>query len=125
MVRTRMHGFSLLELMITCAVITLLASIALPSYRQHVVKTHRVQAQTCMLDQAGVMERHFAQTLSYAWAPPSNCVATLEAYTLRYASTAGSYEVTAEPIAGKGDARCGPMTLDQTGATTAAEAGCW
>lgn len=119
------HGFSLLEVMITCAVIVILASIALPSYRQHVVKTHRVQAQICMVDQANVLERHYTRTLSYAKAPAANCADALKGYRLRHDVTAAGYSIVAEPSATQGDINCGPLTLDQAGRRTPEDSSCW
>jgi len=45
----RNKGFTLLELMITLAIIGILAAIAYPSYQAHVLKTRRALAQGCML----------------------------------------------------------------------------
>ena len=42
-------GFTLIELMITVAIIGILASVAYPSYREYVNKSRRVQAKTTLV----------------------------------------------------------------------------
>jgi type IV pilus assembly protein PilE len=124
-VHPQSRGFSLLELMITCAVIAILASIALPSYRQHVIKTLRVRAQVCMVDQANVLERHYTRALSYLQAPAAACVAQLDSYRLQVQATAGGYLVIADPATGQADGACGQLTLDQAGRTWPTRSECW
>jgi len=123
--RSRSHGFSLLELMITCSVIAILAAIALPSYRQHVIKTHRVRAEVCMVDQANVLERHYTRALTYLQAPTAACAEQLESYRLQVQATTDGYTVTADPATGQADMACGQLTLDQAGRTTPARRECW
>lgn len=46
--KTRQRGFTLMELMITVAVIGILSAIAYPAYQDYVRKSRRVDAKKCL-----------------------------------------------------------------------------
>ena len=135
-IRADQAGFTLIELMIVVVVIAILGAIALPSYREHVIKTRRAAAGACLLEQAQIMERFYTTHMTYTGAPDpaGGCVNDIaEYYTLPAATVAGSgrgFSLEARPVSGKqDDAKCGTLTLDQTG--TKGESGtgtvtdCW
>jgi len=62
------NGFSLLELLITVAIVGILFSIALPSYQNHLLKSRRVAAYTSMLAASQAMQRHRVQYYSFSGA---------------------------------------------------------
>ena len=71
-------GFTLIELMITVAIIGILAAVAYPAYTQYVIRANRVAAQSEMMDIANRQQQFLLSNRSYA------SKATLEAsgYTL-------------------------------------------
>jgi type IV pilus assembly protein PilE len=55
-----------MELMITVAIAAILASIAIPAYNSYVLKSHRTEAKTALLDMASMEERFFTTTNGYS-----------------------------------------------------------
>jgi len=59
-------GFTLMELMITVAIIGILAAITIPSYTKYVQKTKRTDAKVELMKIAQMQESYFVQNMSYA-----------------------------------------------------------
>lgn len=129
------NGFTLLELMITVAIVGILANIAYASYSSSVAKSRRNAAQGCLMEQAQYMERVYTTNMSYASAvlPASSaqqCQADLSlqyTFSLPSASlTASGFAVQAQAVGTQAtaDASCATMTVVQTGARTPTS-NCW
>ena len=139
-------GFTLIELIIVVAIIGILAAVALPSYREHVVRTNRAMAAGCLMEIAQMTERHYATNLSYTGAPQVGtpqlalqCIADLaEEYQFAGPNNipvdGQSFTLTAAPRPGSAQeasdgARCGTLGLDNTGEKSATGslgvAECW
>lgn len=58
-------GFTLIELMVVLAVAGMLAAMAYPGYRQHVVRTRRIEAQVALQALMQQQERYFTQHNRY------------------------------------------------------------
>lgn len=62
------YGFTLMELMIAVAIVGILTAIALPNYRQYVVRNNRAAVQAEMLQIASALERYKTMQLTYSGA---------------------------------------------------------
>lgn len=63
----RLHrGFTLVELMVTIAIIGILATIAFPSYQQYVMRGNRAAAQAEMMDIASRQQQFLLADREYA-----------------------------------------------------------
>jgi type IV pilus assembly protein PilE len=62
----RQHGFTLIELMITVAIVGILTMVAYPSYRDYLIRGQLVEASNGLATLRAQMERHFQDNRSYA-----------------------------------------------------------
>ena len=59
-------GFTLIELMITVAIVGILTAIALPAYTQYIARGKRAEARVAILEAEGWLERFNTEKNSYA-----------------------------------------------------------
>jgi type IV pilus assembly protein PilE len=63
------RGFTLIELVVVIVIVGILASIAIPSYREYVVRGNRRAAQASMMEIATRQQQYFVANRSYALPP--------------------------------------------------------
>jgi len=66
MSQKQVAGFSLLELMIVIVIVAILATVAYPSYQQHIVRTNRAAAQQYLLEVSSLQHQFILDNRSYA-----------------------------------------------------------
>ncbi len=119
-------GFSLIEILITIAIVAILVALALPNYQDSVRKSRRADAQVDLMEFANTAERVFTQTNSYATVTlPANT--DFYTYTFTVVPTATAWTIQAAPKTGQDKDPCGTMTLMHTGqrTKTGTMADCW
>ena len=67
----RQSGFTLIELMITVAIIAILAGVALPSYTQYVIRGKLLEGKSTLMAMRTKMEMYFQDNRSWDPAPPA------------------------------------------------------
>lgn len=66
MAKARQRGFTLMELMITVAIVGILAAVAYPAYTSHIIKSNRTAAKAQMMDIANREQQYLLANRSYA-----------------------------------------------------------
>jgi type IV pilus assembly protein PilE len=122
--RGAQRGFTLIELMITVAVIAILASLAYPAYTSAIVKNRRAEAQAVLSDLLQRQQQFLLDTRSFATSLDQlNATAAVPAdvkahYTVTFtvgATTLPAVTATATPLTGSSQAGDGALWITNTG----------
>jgi type IV pilus assembly protein PilE len=125
--RVRERGFTLIELMVACAVVAILASVAYPSYLSHVRKSTRAAAKAQMMDIANreqqflLANRNFVtdtQLQASGYRLPAD-VSAKYAYSIAVSSAPPTFTVTFTPFGDQ--AKDGPLVLTSDGTKSPAD----
>jgi len=143
----RAGGFTLIELMVTVAIVGILAAIAYPSYRESIAKGRRAKLTTQMLAAQQFMERWYSENYDYSRNTAGTLVTAATQFPARFekvppeggqyysltltATAQNSYTMTAAPMGAMSGDRCGSFTLNNngtkglTGGSTSDVESCW
>lgn len=110
------RGLTLIELMVALAIAAILAALALPSFRQHVLKARRAEAIAALTAVQQAQERFRTHRPAYAGSLAELRQATHSAqgrYAIRVIDAGpSSYTVIATPLGGQADDRqCGAISV--------------
>ncbi len=90
-------GFTLIEVMITVAIIGILASIAIPSYTEYVTRSRLVEAQSKLSETRVQLEQFYMNNRTYVGFPCDRNASTAESFSISCGASlsANSYTITA------------------------------
>ena len=124
--RRKSWGFTLIELMITVAIVGILASVAYPSYKNHIKKGARAAAESQILDIANREQQYLLANRSFAthttliangYTMPTD-VSSNYTWAVEVSNTASappSYTITFTPVTTKVMAGDGDLTYNSSG----------
>lgn len=150
--RHKMAGLTLVELMITLAVLAFLSAVAIPMYQAQVLKSRRIDARSALMELALLQEREFSVWGGYS--EPDAAVANVTAddnlpapdanstfmddlariadeygdfYNFDVTATDTTFTITATQKPNQtGDTACATLSIDQTGTKGATNVNlCW
>ena len=133
------RGFTLTELMIVVAIVTLLATIALPAFTDHIRKGRRADAAAFLSDIVARQQQFLLDRRAYATSItdspaagglgltiPSNVSAHYSLSMVTVNDPPPSFTLTATPQGAQSSEPCGTLTITNAGVKTASGTGsCW
>jgi len=135
--RSTRAGFTLIELMITVALLAIITTISVSSYRQYMLRANRTDAGAILLRLAAAQERWYLDNNQYSDNPVELRIGALSPHGYyqvtinRDANPAAGYTAVAKPVAGgrqSNDTDCQEFSIDETGLRTSIPSGinvCW
>ncbi len=123
-------GFTLIEVMVTVAIVAIIASIAYPSYLGQVRKSRRAEAQSTLMSIAGKQQQMILDTRSYASTVAALNIAVPTSVSQNYTisvtvgtATVPTFTALATPLGKQAADSCGTLSVTQSGVKTPSN--CW
>lgn len=125
-----LRGFTLIELMITVAIVGILAAIAFPAYTAYIARGRRAEVRAEVLKAEGWMERFYSENNRYANNVANNANTGFTAkfssvpstgaanYSITLVVTTASYTITAAPLNSMASDACGSYVKTNVGSLT-------
>ena len=130
MILTR--GFTLIEVMITVAIVAILSGIAIPAYQDYVTRGRFSEATSALASQGVRMEQYFQDNRTYVGACTAGTAAPPMTNTTHYTFTCPTLTATTFTLVATGvEGFVFTLNQNQARATTAAKTGwstnatCW
>jgi type IV pilus assembly protein PilE len=133
--RKYMRGVTLLELMIVVVIISILAAIAYPNYREYITRAKRTEAKAALLQIATQQERFYLQNNTYTtnmtnlgFPVAGAFLSDSDSYIINVgAADANDFTATATfQLGGDEAGKCLTFQIDGRGAKTSApDTNCW
>ncbi len=120
----RMTGFTLIELLMVITILGILSAIALPGYRNYVIKSTRSDGKAMLVTAAAAEEQFFQNNKTYTTDITGGLLMSASSETGKYVLTiaacgtgiATCYSLTATPQGGQAsDSKCLNLTLTSAG----------
>jgi type IV pilus assembly protein PilE len=125
-------GFTLIEAMVVVVLLAVAASLALPSYSNYVIRTHRTEAIETLMATAACQERLYIRNNAYdADSCEGNSPNGYYAITVTTANSDQNFVAAAAPQGGQVEDSCGTLSITDIGVKQAAGEGgnfaqlCW
>ena len=129
--KSRGLGFTLIELMIVVAIISILVAFAFPSYNAYIIRGKRAEGRAMLMEAASDMEKHYGDCFRFGTAiaaardcaagqvnlcGAATCSSVTGKYNLTLDGTTTQYELLATPVdPALVDPDCGVLSLMSTG----------
>jgi len=124
-------GFTLIEMLITIAIIGILASIAYPSYTDYVLRSNRTEAQRELIRLANMQEqlfvdrRIYTQDMTLLGAPATPYITESGKYSISTVVIGRTFTLTATALGIQAaDTDCTPLAITEAGLRTPVN-DCW
>lgn len=125
-------GFTLIELMITVAIVGIIASVAYPSYMSSVARSDRTEAQRELARLANLEEQYFSDNRVYVTdmtklTLPITALTNSGNYKITAIITASTFTLTATAQGNQAtnDPDCTTLSIDEAGKKTGTSTNCW